>query len=321
MALDHLPFAYLFYNYVSPYQTFKFMVRKKPKVLSLEDIIDLANTQYINDVSQATNQRYKQGLKSQYGWIKFLEVYNRSAGTTYSLDTLNASEDVLVDLFKVFFTIKALLGNENDIGFESSRNGKCLSPCYTDVIHGGLIKYYDRKELLDKDKTFKNPMRFVLFSKFYSSMQTELKKQYKKSGLKKHLVPLYYNDMRMMIELSYNENFIRKFDYRMGYWFRAWSTLAFHMFMRGQEITDLRFRNLRKGICPKGIECLLFTYQDRKSMEAYGNEEVTFHIYPTPDEPWIDCHKYISEYFDLIDKLGVQHHSEDFVFPNMGINY
>ena len=61
-------------------------------------------------------------------------------------------------------------------------------------------------------------------------------------------------------------------------------------------------------------KCLLFSFNSRKSMKAYKDKTVLFYIYPNPDEAFIDCYRYVKEYYDLLEHLKMNPQPDDYIF-------
>ncbi len=81
----------------------------------------------------------------------------------------------------------------------------------------------------------------------------------------------------------------------MGIYCRAWITLGYSMFMRGEQICELKFKNLVFGVDDENDSCLLFSFNSRKSMNAYKENMVLFYICPNPEEKYIDSYKYVKD--------------------------
>ena len=181
--------------------------------------------------------------------------------------------------------------------------------------------YYNLQQL--EFPTIPNPMEDRRVKRQHDGLVKETARNYnaKDAGYTKS--PLYYYDIELLIKESYKIDAVRGFDEKMGYWFRAWFSLAYTMIMRGEEIVKMKFKHLCYGHDKDGEPSLRFTYVDRKSLEAYkklGNVKgiVTFDIYPNPDEAYINFYKYMKEYYDLLKELPNHNVNDDaFVFPNM----
>ena len=165
-----------------------------------------------------------------------------------------------------------------------------------------------------------NPMLDIQFTSFYTGLIEEAREKYKKEGNGLVKKPLYYSYVGRIIDLTYPSNFIRKFNSSMGFYIRAWITLSFAMFMRGDEIISLQFKHIKLGVDNDGDIALLFTFMDRKSMEAYKGTVMTFFIPENKEEPHIDCFKYINEYFKHLEALNIEMADNDLVFPNRSPN-
>ena len=74
--------------------------------------------------------------------------------------------------------------------------------------------------------------------------------------------------------------------------------------MVGEEIIKLKFKHLRFGVDRDGDSALLFTFVDRKSLIRYKKKQVTFYIYPNPQEKYIDTYKFVKDYFELLEYSG-----------------
>ncbi len=279
----------------------------------------VADQQMYRDISDKTNKDYEQKMVGQFGWDNFLSHINSQRSTDYSRWPPPGNGQITIRLLKLFIIIKAKYGNNNSIGFNATRNGLPLGPGSVDAENHALLKYYTRKSVTNPE--YPNYMMSAEYQSFYSGLGISGHKLHKKNITQKQLQPFYYNDVGEMIKLSYELNFIRKFDSKIGIWFRGWISLAFCMMLRGDELIQLKFRHLRFGKDKDLDEALLFTFVDRKSLAAYGKDAVTFNIYPNPHEPYINAFKFIQEYYELLEKLPS--HSlddDDYIFPNMTKN-
>ncbi len=212
------------------------------RVLTMEEeekyILNIAKEQHDQDVSKRTNKAYQEVMDSKYGWKAFLDHMSIRRGVIFTIYPLPEDERVALDLIILYFTLKGKLGNQNAVGFKCTQiSVGPLAPGTVDTIYASMLKYYSRKYVLDPSRP--NLMRHPEFVSFYVGMSRAAKRAYKtaQKGLGKK--PLYYYDMEKIILKSYLPNFIRTFDKQMGYWFRAWVTLSYAMFMRGEELCDI----------------------------------------------------------------------------------
>ncbi len=192
-----------------------------------------AAVKHRHDVCERTNEIYSAELTNTYGWGSFLSHINKRYGTAYQVSP-PPDKQHFIELMILYFEIKAEFGNDNSVGFVATQNGLKLAPKTVDVSHFALLKYYTRYKLAHPD--FENPMLDIQFTSFYAGLIDEAKEKYKKEGNGLVKKPLYYSDVGRIIELTCSYNFIRKFNSSMGFYIRAWITLSFAMFMRGDEI-------------------------------------------------------------------------------------
>ncbi len=107
----------------------------------------------------------------------------------------------------------------------ATRNGDPLCASSIEVAHAAIEKYYYYKEL--KEKEFLNPLNDPLFEAFFKGLVSYLDREALKNDTVKTKLSLYYEDIALMIQKTYEKNFIRNYDLKMGIFCRAWITYVF----------------------------------------------------------------------------------------------
>ena len=294
--------------------------------------LQLGLQQVDNDVTVLTNTKYRDTIHGKFGFEAFLTHWNQLKGTNYSINWDNREQDILpnekecINLLIRYFTIKAINGNDNEYGFRSGYNNALngrLAHTSIGIQYSALSKHFERALLFNPQRY--NPIINPAFKKRYDGMYKTKKKKARIERTANKKRPLFYAEIKKLINASYSTSFIKGYTEELRTWYRAWISLSYVLFLRGDDLVRLTFDNLKIGVDDDNAACIRLTFIDRKAYTAYDKGVPTLCIPPNPEEEAIDAFKFLKDYYDLLNN-NMRHISgyttdsmelqNSYVFPN-----
>ena len=118
--------------------------------------------------------------------------------------------------------------------------------------------------------------------------------KHRKNKANNSKIPLFYREIEQIINTSYNPLAFVNQSPIMRVWLRAWMSLAYTLFIRGDDLISIN--SLKVGVDDSGDPCLQLKFFDRKFFTVYNEVPPVLYIPPNAEEPALNCFKYISEY-------------------------